>query len=261
MPELPIKLAPGFESLHGISHGFFGRNGGVSKGKYASLNAGHGSDDNPNHVAKNRMRVAKAIGTTGACLLSNHQIHSANVVIAKTPWAKGAQPKADGIVTKTPGLAISALSADCAPILFADEKAGVIGAAHAGWRGALAGVTDETVRAMVDLGAKRRNIVSAIGPCLGPQSFEVGPEFVSEFITENLGNAQMFKQGESDRSYFNIKAYLVRKLLASGVGRAVALPECTYDENENYYSYRYNCHNNIEDYGRNISVIMINQGL
>lgn len=259
MPELSVKFAPIFDGIPGISHGFFGRRGGVSTGKYASLNTGRGSDDNPVHVEKNRRRVAHTIGANAGRLFSNHQIHSTRVVVLTDAWKANAQPKADGIVTKTPGLAISALSADCAPILFADSHAGVIGAAHAGWRGALAGVTDETVTAMVSLGAQRKNIVAAVGPCIGPKHFEVGPEFVGEFISENLGNARLFKQGKGDRSTFDIKTYLVRKLLAAGVGQAAALPDCTYAQSDMYFSYRHNCHNNIQDYGRNISVIMINQ--
>jgi len=259
MPNPPVKLAAVLDGLQGISHGFFGRRGGVSTGKYASLNTGCGSDDNSAHVAENRRRVAQAIGTTPESLLSNYQTHSTKIVVADKLWQEGEQPKADGIVTKTPGLAISALSADCAPILLVDEKAGVIGAAHAGWRGALAGVTDETIKAMVSLGAQRENIVAAVGPCIGPEHFEVGPEFVSEFISENFANAELFKQGKGDRSYFDIKSYLVRKLLAAGVGQATALPDCTYAASDAYFSYRYNCHNNIPDYGRNISVIMLNE--
>ena len=261
MAELSVKYASVFDGITSISHGFFGRGGGVSTGKYASLNAGRGSDDNRAHVEENRTRVAQAFGTTTARLLSNHQIHSAKIVVAHKPWGKDAQPKADGIVTSIPGLAISALSADCSPVLFADVNAGVIGAAHAGWRGALAGVTDETINAMVSLGAKRGDIVAAVGPCLGPRHFEVGPEFVGEFISENLGNANLFRKGKNDRSYFDIKAYLVRKLLKADVGHVGALPDCTYAGSGEYFSYRYNCHNNIHDYGRNISVIMINQGL
>ena len=264
-PELPIKFASVFDGHSGINHGFFGRGGGVSKGKYTSLNTGHGSDDNPQHVAENRKRVAGALGINSRHLLSNHQIHSAKVVVVEEPWSASAQPKADGMVTRIPGLALSALSADCSPVLFADMDAGVIGAAHAGWRGALAGVTDETITAMVSLGARRKNIKAAVGPCLGAKYFEVGREFVGEFISENLGNAKLFHKGQKnikgDRSYFDIKAYLVRKLLAAGIGTAAALPDCTYANHKDYFSYRYNCHNDISDYGRNISVIKINQGL
>ncbi len=261
MTGLPIKFAPVFDNMPSISHGFFGRGGGVSKGKYASLNAGRGSQDNPAHVEENRNRIANAMGTTGDRLVSNHQIHSRNVVVVEKPWAADTQPKADGMVTKVPGLALSALSADCSPVLFADVKSGVIGTAHAGWRGALAGVTDATIEAMVSIGAQRKNIVAAIGPCIGPKHFEVGPEFVGAFISENMGTAKLFRRGEGDRSTFDIKTYLVRKLLKAGIGAASALPDCTYAGHSEYFSYRYNCHNDISDYGRNISVIMINQGL
>lgn len=256
--DIPIKFAPVFDGLSGISHGFFGRKGGVSTGKYSSLNTGRGSDDNPEHVEENRRRVAQAIGTTRDRLLSNHQIHSRKVIIVEKPWQAGAQPKADGMVTKVSGIALSALSADCSPVLFADQHAGVIGAAHAGWRGALAGVTDATIDKMVEIGAKREKIIAAIGPCIGSKHFEVGPEFVSEFITDSLGNGTLFTPGEGDRSYFDIKTYLVRRLLKAGIGQATALSECTYDSPDTYFSYRYNCHNGIEDYGRNISVIMLN---
>ncbi len=269
--DLPIKFASVFDGLPGISHGFFGRGGGVSSGKYSSLNTGRGSDDNPAHVAENRKRVSGAMGTNSAHLLSNHQIHSAKVVVVEKSWAAGAVPKADAMVTRLPGIALSALSADCSPVLFADVGAGVIGAAHAGWRGALAGVTDETITAMVSLGAKRKNIKAAIGPCLSAKHFEVGPEFVGEFISENLGNAKFFRKGQKniksqknikdDRSYFDIKAYLLQKLARAGVKDAVVLPDCTYAAPDEYFSYRYNCHHDIGDYGRNISVIMINQGL
>lgn len=261
--DLPIKFAPVFDGLPSISHGFFGRGGGVSKGKYSSLNAGRGSDDNPANVEENRTRIAQAMGTSGERLLSNHQIHSRKVIVVEEPWSPGGQPKADAMVTKIPGLALSALSADCSPVLFVDTGAGVIGAAHAGWRGALSGVTDATIDAMVSIGARRKNIVAAIGPCIGPQHFEVGPEFVGEFISENMGSAKLFRRGQtnikSDRSYFDIKAYLVRKLLKAGIGDAQALPDCTYAGSDEYFSYRYNCHNGISDYGRNISVIMLNQ--
>ena len=263
LKALPLKFSPLFDGFAGLSHGFFGRQGGVSTGKYASLNTGRGSGDDPANVAENRKRVARAVGTKPERLISNHQIHSTKVVVIdknnQTDISLAVPQKADAMVSDQAGIALSALSADCAPILFADMNAGIIGAAHAGWRGALAGVTDETVAAMVDLGAQRKNIIATIGPCLSVQHFEVGPEFVGEFITENLGNAKFFTSGKGDRSYFDIKAYLVRKLLAAGIGAAQALPDCTYGAHSTYFSYRYNCHNDITDYGRNISVIMRNE--
>ena len=258
MSDMKVKFAPSFDGLRGISHGFFGRSGGVSGGIYASLNAGQGADDNPAHIEENRTRVAAAIGTTGPRLLSCHQCHSTDVMIIDKPW-EGARPKADAIVTRTPGIAISALAADCAPVLFYDPIAKVIGAAHAGWRGALAGVTDETVKAMLTLGAHRAHIRAAIGPCIGPDNFEVGPEFVAEFIGDSLGNGKFFRPGTGTRSYFDMKAYLVRKLNRAGVKTTAALPDCTYAQNDAYFSYRHNSHHGIPDYGRNISVIMLTE--
>ena len=258
MSTMKIKFTPSFDSLPDISHGFFGRSGGVSKGIYEGLNTGQGADDNPDHIMENRKRVAAAMGTSGPRLLSCHQCHSTKVMIIDKPWAR-ARPKADAIVTKTPGLAISALAADCAPVLFYDPIAKVIGAAHAGWRGALAGITDETVKAMLELGAHRAHIRAAIGPCIGPDNFEVGPEFVAGFISESLGNGKFFTPGRSDRSYFNIKAYLARKLTRAGVKTVSALPDCTYAQNDAYFSYRHNSHQGITDYGRNISVIILNE--
>jgi len=259
MSTLGIKFAPVFDGLTGISHGFFTKHGGVSKGIYESLNTGQGSDDIPAHVEENRRRVASTIGTSGARLISCYQCHSTDVIITDKPWDMDTRPKADAIVTKTPGLAISALAADCAPVLFYDPSAQIIGAAHAGWRGALAGVTDKTIEAMLSIGAKRGRIIAAVGPCISMNNYEVGPDFVAEFISNNLGNAKFFRRGASDRSYFNLKAYLVRKLQRAKIGEAIALPDCTYGQNHDFFSYRYNTHQKISGYGRNISVIMLNQ--
>lgn len=253
----PFKSADAFAGLDGIRHGFFGRAGGVSEDIYIGLNTGRGSDDNPDHVTENRTRVAETLGTSEPKLLSAHQCHSTDVIIADAPWTNGQRPKVDGIVTKTPGIACSALAADCAPVLFADPIARVIGAAHAGWRGALAGITDKTIEAMEALGASRENIHAAIGPCIGPNKFEVGPEFVEDFLAENQQTKALFTPGADDRSYFDMKTYLVRKLLAQGIAKASALPDCTYTQNSEYFSYRHNVHNGIRDYGRNISAIML----
>ncbi len=258
MVEFPVKFAPVFDGFTNISHGFFGRGGGVSTGIYAGLNAGRGSDDNPQHVKENHNRIARALGTKRERLLCNHQIHSTKIVIAEKPWLFGEQPKADGIVTNVPGLAICALAADCAPVLFAAPRAGIIGAAHAGWRGALAGVTDSVVEAMVALGAKKNQIRAAIGPCISQKNYEVGPEFVGEFISDNLGNGVFF-HSKGRHSYFDLKAYLARRLSRAGVGRVSAISDCTYGQPGDYFSYRYNSHKGIADYGRNISVIMRNE--
>lgn len=241
----------------GISHGFFGRAGGVSTGKYTSLNAGHGSDDTAENVTENRSRIAKALGAKPNNLLSVHQYHSTDVLIATKAWDNLTPPKGDAIVTNVEGIACSALAADCSPVLFVDPVARVIGAAHAGWRGALAGITDTTIDAMLSLGAKRENIHAAIGPCLSQAHFEVGPEFVESFLSERQNNQDLFTKGKIDRSYFDIKTYLERKLMRAGVHAASALPQCSYEENSTYFSYRHNSHNQISDYGRNISAIML----
>lgn len=260
MSFLPVKFAPGFDAFANISHGFFGRRGGVSTDIYSSLNTGHGSDDDPAHIDENRKRVAAALGTSADKLLSNSQCHSTDVIIVQDASQYGeCLPRADAMVTNIPGLALSALTADCAPVLFADLLVGVVGAAHAGWRGALAGVTDRTIDAMESLGAKRGNIIAAVGPCIGAKYFEVGPEFVADFISEDPQTENLFRPGNNDRSYFDMKSYLVRKLLAAGVGYASALPDCTYEQSEAYFSYRHNSHRNIADYGRNISAIIINE--
>ena len=239
-------------TLGGISHGFFGRRGGVSSSTYSSLNAGHGSGDIHENVTENRARIAAAIGAQPQALLSCHQIHSRDVMVVDRPWQD--RPKADAIVTKTPGIACTALHADCAPVLFADPKARVIGAAHAGWRGAVAGITDATIEAMESIGADRANIRAVIGPCISAPNYEVGPDFRAQFVD---ADAQFFTPGNDDRLHFDLKAYLLARLSAAGITSAAALPDCTYGAPAEYFSYRYNTHRNIADYGRNISAIML----
>lgn len=256
MDGASIQFSRIFDGIEGLSHGFFGRAGGVSKGIYEGLNTGRGSKDDPVDVTENRRRVATALGTRETLLLSAHQCHSTDVIIADGPWA-GANPKADAIVTKTPGIAVSALAADCAPVLFVDPVNRVIGAAHAGWRGALAGVTDKTVEAMESIGADRKYIKATIGPCIGPDNFEVGPEFVVAFLANNPTAKTHFKAGNTDRSYFDMKSYLVERLMDAGINSVSALPDCTYAQHSDYFSYRHNSHQGIADYGRNISAIML----
>jgi len=243
-----VKFSSVFDGLSGISHGFYGR---------AGLNAGRGSEDNPVHVTENRRRVATGLGTRENLLLSVHQCHSTDVQIATGPWEDG-RPKADAIVTNTPGVAVSALAADCAPILFADPVNRVVAAAHAGWRGALAGISNRTIETMEKLGAKRSSIVAAVGPCLGYDNFEVGPEFVDQFVEANVQSKNFFRPGQKDRSYFDMKTYLTRRLKAEGIANVEALPDCTYARPDAYFSYRFNSHKGIADYGRNITVIMLN---
>ena len=244
-------------SHHGITHGFFGRQGGVSKQQYESLNVGQGSADSPENVIKNRMIVANALGTTEPKMLSLSQIHSTKVLIVDSPFS-GHPPKADGLVTKTPGLAISALSADCGPVLFCDSEARIIGACHAGWRGALAGVTTETIIAMESLGATRKNIHAVLGPCISQNSYEVGHEYRDTFAAENEAYDRFFKLGPNAKPHFDLKRFILARLRKDGLTHIDALPDCTYAQPEAYFSYRYNTHNNIDDYGRNISAIMLN---
>ena len=258
MNDLTVKFAHVLDQvLDGVEHGFFGRKGGVSKGVYQSLNAGFGSNDSPQDVTENRKRIAAAMGTNPDNLLSNHQIHSTKVVVITKPIQTRQQ--ADAFVTDRPNIALSALSADCAPILFCDKKAGIIGAAHAGWRGALAGITDETIKAMLNLGAKRSQIHAAIGPCISMKNYEVGADFLSQFINDNLGNRKFFQANRHGKYQFDLKAYLLSRLKKQGLRNIQALPDCTYAQNDEFFSYRYNTHKGIADYGRNISVIIRNQ--
>ncbi len=251
----------------GIAHGFFGRQGGVSEGQYGSLNVGAGSDDLPDNVKTNRARVAGALGTSEPCLLSLAQIHSADVLIVDAPFGapvSGSLPKADGFVTKTPGLAISALSADCGPVLFCDPEAKIIGACHAGWKGALSGVTTETIKAMESIGASRENIHAVLGPCISQQNYEVGHEFRDTFTAEDETHNRFFKLGstlnpKSDKPHFDLKGFVLKKLRGEGLTRIDVLPDCTYGLPRDYFSYRYNTHQGVKGYGRNISAILLTE--
>src|SRR6201991_3542439 len=190
--------APSLSKLARIRHAFFTRSGGVSDGIYASLNGGVGSNDAPGNVAQNRARMAQALGVAPDRLLTPYQIHSPDVVVAEEPWTHEARPRADAVITPTPGLAIGVSTADCGPLLFADEKAGVIGAAHAGWRGAFTGVIEATIAAMERLGAERDRINVALGPTIRQQNYEVGPEFVERFQTADRTNANFFAPSQRD---------------------------------------------------------------
>ena len=243
-------------SHEGVTHGFFGRKGGVSKGQYESLNVGKGSQDSTENITENRARVAKALGTSEPKLLSLSQIHSTEVLIVDAPFT-ATSPKADGLVTKTPGLAISALAADCGPVLFSDPQAQIIGACHAGWRGALSGVTTETIRAMESLGASRKNIHAVLGPCISQASYEVGHDYRDTFVAENEAHDRFFKLGPNRKPHFDLKRFILAKLRKDGLTHIDALPDCTYAQPEDYFSYRYNTHHNLGDYGRNISAIML----
>lgn len=240
--------------LDGVRHGFFTRKGGASSGVFAGLNCGNGSSDQSEIVALNRARVAQAMGAE--TLQGVHQVHSAKAIVIETPMS-GPRPKADGIVTATPGLVLTTLSADCQPVLFHDAKAGVIGAAHAGWKGAMDGVLEATVCAMERLGAARANIHAVIGPCISQRAYEVGPEFLERFLDADPDNAQFFGNGDGDRYLFDLPGYGLAQLRAAGVGQAEWTRHCTWSDPVRFYSYRRACQNGEADYGRLIAGIVL----
>lgn len=242
--------------LSGIQHGFFGREGGVSNGIYASLNAGTGSDDDPAAVAENRARIAAALGVERTHLIGVHQVHSPEAVFVDGPW-KDERPKADALVTKTPGLAISVLTADCTPVLLADRDAGIIAAAHAGWRGALAGVLQNTVLTMMAHGAVQARIQAAIGPCIQQPSYEVGPEFEDAFIAKDISAADYFVLGKGDRRLFDLPRFCVNRLRFAGVTDVEVLPLDTYTEESRLFSHRRSVHRRENGYGRNCGAIAL----
>jgi polyphenol oxidase len=250
--------APALAGLTGIRHAFFTRGGGVSPGIYASLNAGVGSNDDPQHVAANRARMAASLGVAPDRFLTCYQIHSPDVVVADMPWSGEERPRADAIVTNRPGLAIGISTADCGPVLFADPQARIVGAAHAGWRGALAGVTDATIAAMERLGADRARIVAAIGPMIRQPNYEVGPDLMERFIAADPANRRFFVPSDREGHFmFDLAGYVAGRLAAAGVGAVEDLGACTYADPEQFYSYRRMTHRGEADYGRHINAIVL----
>ena len=246
----PIRSA----ALAGVPHGFLGREGGVSRGIFASLNIGLGSGDDRAAIAENRARAVAAV-LPGAKLATVHQIHSAEAVIATAAFADDARPQADALATDRPGLLIGILTADCVPVLLADEAAGVVGAAHAGWKGALGGVTDAVIAAMERLGADRARIAAAIGPCIARASYEVDDAFMMRFCGADPENERFFADGRASRYQFDIEAYVVARLAAAGVTRVDALGLDTYADEGRFFSYRRATHRGETDYGRQIALI------
>jgi hypothetical protein len=245
-------------SLPGVSHAFFTREGGVSEGFYTSLNGGTGSDDAPACVAENRARMAAAVGVEPERFLTAYQIHSPQVVIAETPWPRDARPRADGIVTQMPGLAIGVSTADCGPVLLADPAAQVIGAAHAGWRGALFGVVEATIAAMEGLGAARERIHAALGPMIRQPNYEVGPDLIDRFAAEDPESGAFFvpapRQGHAQ---FDLGGYVAGRLRRAGVWHIEDIGLCTYADPARFYSYRRATHRAEADYGRHINAIAL----
>ncbi len=244
------------DMLAPVKHGFFSRRGGASSGVFAGLNCGYGSSDQTEIVALNRRRVADAMDVTPEALVGIHQVHSPDVLTVDAPLT-GGKPKADALVTATPGLALTILTADCQPVLFCDPDANVIGAAHAGWRGALDGVLEATLDAMEALGATRENTRAVIGPSISQAAYEVGPEFLDAFMAESSENSRFFANGTDDRMQFDLPAFGLHKLRQAGVGQAEWTRHCTYSDPDRFYSYRRTTHAKEADYGRLISAIRL----
>ncbi len=256
--ETAMLKATTLASLDGVRHGFFTRQGGVSGGIYASLNCGPGSRDDVGDVKENRRRVADALGVPADRLLTVYQQHSAKAVILEAPWDTDEVPQADAIVTATPGLAIGVLTADCAPVLLCDSTARVVAAAHAGWRGALSGITDATLAAMEELGARREHIVAVIGPAISQKAYEVGTDYRDQFLAEEPESAAFFV--EDDRSgepHFDLPGYVAERLARAGVAAIADLGHCTYCDETRLFSYRRSQHHGEADYGRQISAILL----
>lgn len=241
-----------------VAHGFFTRRGGVSQGIYESLNGGVGSRDAPDAVRENRARIARHLGVAPERLLSPYQIHSDQALIVDRPWPPGERPRADALITRTPGLAIAVSTADCAPVLLLDPVARVIGAAHAGWKGALGGILEATLAGMEGLGARRKDIIAAIGPAISQQNYEVGPEFEAAFRDRSDSYSAFFNRPDgSQRPHFNLPGFIEERLRLAGLNHIEQLGLCTYENESILFSYRRACHRKEPDYGRQITAILL----
>jgi YfiH family protein len=242
------------DALDGVPHGFLGRRGGVSDDAYASLNVGLGSGDDPRAIEENRARAGHAV-LPGAQLVSVYQVHGAECVTVEEPWTDDARPHADALVTARSGVLLGILTADCAPVLLADSVAGVVGAAHAGWKGALAGVTDATIVAMERLGARKERISAAIGPCIARRSYEVDAGFRARFLDSDSANERFFTDAREGHAQFDLEAYVAHRLASTGIVRITALGLDTYAEEDRFFSFRRATHRGEPGYGRQISLI------
>lgn len=253
-----MLTAKPLDALNHIHHGFFTREGGVSKGIYASLNCGYGSGDDKEAVKENRARVAQTLSIEGDKLLTVHQIHSPTVIQVTQAWTPADAPRADAMVTNEPNIALGVLAADCAPVLFADATARVAGAAHAGWKGAFGGVLEATIEAMIDLGAARERIVAAIGPCISRNAYEVGPEFIARFLEADNANSKWFTPSERENHFmFDLPAYAASRLEGAQISTVAQLGLCTYADDKRFFSYRRTTHRGEGDYGRQMSAIAL----
>jgi len=254
--SVPVLTSDLLSAAPGVRHGFFTREGGVSEGIYAGLNVGVGSGDDPARVTENRRLAAEALGGGPEALITCYQIHSATAVIAESPFPT--RPQADAVATRQLGLICGALAADCAPVLMADPQARVVAAAHAGWRGALNGVVEAALSAMLELGAAPERVVAAVGPCIGPDSYEVGLEFLQTFVDADAGNVRFFKPGVSDaKRLFDLPGYVLSRLAVAGVGRAEWIGRDTLADETLFYSNRRAVHRGQKDYGRLLSAITL----
>ena len=244
------------DALDGLHHGFFTRRGGVSTGLYEGLNCGTGSSDSMEAVTANRSKVAEAMQTDPDRLATVHQVHSADAVCLSAPF-EDPRPKVDAMVTRQRGIALCVLTADCQPVLFADRQAGVVGAAHAGWKGALNGVLEATVEAMEAVGAARERIVAVIGPAISQSAYEVGLEFLDEFQAADPENLRFFANDEGGRYQFDLPAYSLHRLRTAGLAQAEWTGHCTYSDSRRFYSYRRSVHRKEADYGRLVSSIRL----
>ncbi len=252
--EAPALLRPG------VSHAFFTRHGGVSTGIYAGLNTGTGSDDAREAVLENRARAARHLGAAPDRLATPHQVHGTDAIVVEKAWAPGQGPKADAVITARPGLVVGVGSADCGPVLFADPEARVVAAAHAGWKGALAGVLEATIKGMERLGADRTRIAAVLGPTISAEAYEVGPEFAARFTDDDPDNARFFRPAErADHAYFDLPAYIVARLESTGIAHAGYVGHCTYSDEARFFSYRRATHRGEPDYGRLLAAISLSE--
>ncbi len=251
-----ITLAA-LDEIAAVRHAFFTRQGGVSEGIFSSLNTGFGSGDDGDKVAINRSRAMARLDLAPEALLTARQVHSARVEVIERAFTQEARPTADGLVTRTPGIALGILTADCAPVLFADASAGVIGACHAGWPGALGGVIEATIEAMAGLGAEAANTVAAIGPCIGKDSYEVGPQYPAPFLAEEPANGRFFAEAADGHYQFDFPAYITARVGALGLGEVVASGHDTCAEEDRFFSYRRSVLRGEEGYGRGLSAIAL----
>jgi YfiH family protein len=253
-----MKIEAASLTLTGIRHAFFTRAGGVSGGLYASLNGAIGSQDDAGSVVENRARMAAALGVEPRRLLTAYQTHSPKVIVAEAPWTTEGRPQADAIVTRMRALAVGVTTADCGPILFVDPRAGVIGAAHAGWRGALTGVIEATIAAMERLGAAQSQIRAAIGPMIRQSNYEVGPDLVARFRAEDPAASRFFAPGTRDgHAMFDLAGYIAARLKRAGISEVEDVGLCTYADPERFFSYRRTTHRAEADYGRHVNAIAL----